>query len=91
MSAAFFIAPTAGLLGEPTSLAREKGERRTFEALERRGREIWNELGNLSLENMVGERKSGDRNTCQRALAGNQANGGLRGRLRHPDAVHVKW
>ena len=85
------MVPVAGLLGEPTPQARERGERRTFEALERQGRESRNELGNLSLENMVGERKSGDRNTCQRALAGNQANGGLRGRLRHPDAVHVKW
>jgi len=85
------MVPVAGLLGEPTSQARERGERRTFEAPERRGREIWNELRKFSLENMVGERKSGDRNTCQRALAANQANGGLRGRLRHPDAVHVKW
>ena len=75
------MAPVAGLLGEPTPQARERGERRTFEALERQGRESRNELGKISLENMVGGRKSGDRNTCQRALAGNQANGGLRGRL----------
>ena len=74
------MAPVAGLLGEPTPQARERGERRTFEAPERQGRESRNELAKLSLENMVGERKSGDRNTCQRALAGNQANGGLCGR-----------
>jgi hypothetical protein len=52
------MAPVAGLLGEPTPQARERGERRTFEALERQGRESRNELGKISLENMVGGRGS---------------------------------
>jgi signal transduction histidine kinase len=54
MLAVLLMAPVAGLLGESTPSARERGEPRTFEALEQRGQEIRNELRKLSLENMVG-------------------------------------
>ena len=54
MLVVFLMAPMTGLLGGPTPQARGRGERQTFEALERRGREIRNELRSLSLENMVG-------------------------------------
>lgn len=52
--AVFLMAPVVGLLGEPTPPAQERLESHTFEALQRRGQEIRNELRALSLENMVG-------------------------------------
>jgi hypothetical protein len=58
MLVVFLMAPMTGLLGGPTPQARGRGERQTFEALERQGRESRNELGKISLENMVGGRGS---------------------------------